>query len=186
MGRRIRAIVSVLYSFVYLGLLKLLHLKSFHYGLIQRISPGVPIFLEGRCQFGDRLRVHSGSRIMVRENASLVIGSDTQINCGVFIVCLDQIEIGANAYIAPRVLIYDHDHDYRVGVENNKIRTSPIIIGKNCWIGANSIILRGTKIGDNSVVGAGSIVKGEYPANSLIVQKRETTVRTIERVTQNK
>lgn len=49
-------------------------------------------------------------------------------------------------------------------------------IGKNCWIGANTVILRGTTIGDNSVIGAGCVLKGEYPAGAIIIQKRETTI----------
>jgi len=47
---------------------------------------------------------------------------------------------------------------------------------RNCWIGANTVILRGTTIGDNSVIGAGCVLKGEYPAGAIIIQKRETTI----------
>ena len=50
-------------------------------------------------------------------------------------------------------------------------------IGKNVWIGANTVILRGTKIGDNCVIGAGTIVKGDFPENSIIVQNREPKVK---------
>ena len=53
---------------------------------------------------------------------------------------------------------------------------APIIIGNDCWIGANTVILRGTKIGDNCVVGAGCVLKGVFPTNSVIVQKRQTSV----------
>ena len=72
--------------------------------------------------------------------------------------------------------MYDHDHDYRKGlnVDSNKedfIR-APIIIGQNCWIGANTVILKGTVLGDNCVVGAGSVISGKYPNNSVIIQKR--------------
>lgn len=44
-------------------------------------------------------------------------------------------------------------------------------------IGANALILRGTTIGDNTVVGGGTVVKGDFPANSVIIQKRTTEVR---------
>ncbi|RHN21877.1 DapH/DapD/GlmU-related protein [Collinsella sp. AF31-11] len=50
-------------------------------------------------------------------------------------------------------------------------------IGENCWIGAGTIILRGTKIEANSVVAAGSIVKGEFLSDFLILQRRTTEVR---------
>jgi acetyltransferase-like isoleucine patch superfamily enzyme len=42
-----------------------------------------------------------------------------------------------------------------------------VIIGKNCWIGLNSIILKGVNIGDNSVIGAGSLVLTDIPPNCL-------------------
>ena len=58
-----------------------------------------------------------------------------------------------------------------------KYKTGSIEIGNNVWIGANTIILRGTKIGDNAVIAAGSIVKGEVPTGAVIVQKRVSEIR---------
>lgn len=80
--------------------------------------------------------------------------------------------------LGPNVLIYDHDHDYKAegGVFSLKYKTSPVTIGNNVWIGANCVILRGTSIGDNCVIGGGCVLKGEYPSNSVIVQKRSTEV----------
>ena len=54
-------------------------------------------------------------------------------------------------------------------------------IGKNVWIGANTIILKGTVIGDGSVIAAGSVVKGVVPAGSILVQKRTSEIRQIEK-----
>ena len=75
-------------------------------------------------------------------------------------------------------MIYDHDHDFRIkdGLKSLKYKTSPIIIGNNVWIGSNTIILRGSKIGNNCVIGAGSVIKGTYEDGSIIVQKRENSV----------
>lgn len=60
----------------------------------------------------------------------------------------------------------------REGVKAMHFKTSPIVIGNNVWIAANSIILRGSNIGDNAVIAAGSIVKGTVPANTLYLQKK--------------
>lgn len=91
----------------------------------------------------------------------------------------EKISIGEGTELGPSVYIYDHD--YRSGFCSNcneeLLKKSPIEIGKNCWIGANTLILRGTKLGDNCVVG-GSVLSGIYPDNSLIVQKRQDNVRT--------
>lgn len=60
----------------------------------------------------------------------------------------------------------------RGGVKAMQFKTAPVEIGNNVWIAANAIILRGTKIGDNVVISAGSIVKGVVPSNTVFVQKR--------------
>ncbi len=45
----------------------------------------------------------------------------------------------------------------------------PVHIGKNCWLGANVIVLSGVTIGDNSVIGAGSVVNKDIPSNVVAV-----------------
>ena len=85
-------------------------------------------------------------------------------------------EIGEGTEFGPSVYLYDHDHDYRVGLKEEKFLSAPVVIGKNCWIGANTVILRGTVIGDNCVIGAGSVIKGCFPDKSVIVQRRTTEI----------
>ena len=126
--------------------------------------------------FGKRVRVHSGSKIKARPDSNLYIGDNVKINYYCIVVCREKIEIGEGTEIGPSVYIFDHDHDYQKGLcpngDEESYKCSPIIIGKNCWIGANTIILRGTKIGDNAVIGAGSVVKGDVPAGAVLIQKR--------------
>lgn len=121
----------------------------------------------------------SQSRIRVRNGAELVIGDDISLNHGCMIVSREKIVIGNGVQFGPNILLYDHDHDYKAsgGISVGKYKSSPIIIGKNVWIGAGAIILRGTSIGDNSIIAAGSVIKGEFPDNSLIYQPKETKVK---------
>ncbi len=79
-------------------------------------------------------------------------------------------------------MINNHDYDYHnpIGFEKGKHLVSYVEIGENVWIGAGSIILRGTKIGNNTVIGAGCVVKGVYPDSSLVVQKRNEVCKSIE------
>ena len=79
-------------------------------------------------------------------------------------------------------MIFDHDHDYKTtgGVRANKYIEDAVSIGKNVWTGCNVVILRGTTLGDNCVVGAGAVIKGNYPDNSVIIQKREEKVRSFQ------
>ena len=69
--------------------------------------------------------------------------------------------------IAPGVKIISANHDqsdyYKL------IKSRPIAIGSNVWIGANAVILPGITIGDNVIIGAGSIVTKSIPANSIAV-----------------
>ena len=75
--------------------------------------------------------------------------------------------------IGGNVKILDNDfHPIEVKARNSdikeKIGTREVEIGKDCFIGCNSLILKGSKIGDGSVVGAGSVVAGEFPRNCII------------------
>jgi acetyltransferase-like isoleucine patch superfamily enzyme len=96
------------------------------------------------------------------------------------VVCRQSVDIGSGTEFGPNVLVYDHDHEWRGGaLKEGNFLTDSVFIGKNCWIGAGCIVLRGTRIGDGCVVAAGSVLKGEYPTGSLIYQRRETVVRDI-------
>jgi len=48
------------------------------------------------------------------------------------------------------------------------LKKRPVVIGEGCFLGANSIILKGTTLGKNVVVGAGSVVSGTFPDNVII------------------
>ncbi|QKF81101.1 acyltransferase [Halarcobacter ebronensis] len=107
-----------------------------------------------------------------REGAKIIIKENTRIH-GSCIHSYEYIEIGRNCLIAANCQIFDGSgHDLYVDNPQNRINTEgnskPIIIGDNCWIGANSIILPGSRLGNNCVVSAGSIVRGIFVDNSLI------------------
>ena len=185
MRRLFNNIISVIFSLVKFSLMKLFHWSGFSFSPVERFSPNVVTeFNKGSMvTLGKMVRVHSGTKIKVRDGAKLSIGSNAKLNYNCIIACHNQIKIGEGTEFGPSVYLYDHDHDYRVGfsADSNKetFISEPIKIGNNCWIGANTIILRGTEIGDNCVVGAGCVLNGKYEANSLIIQKRETSVKTI-------
>jgi acetyltransferase-like isoleucine patch superfamily enzyme len=105
------------------------------------------------------------------EDGRLCIGDKCFFNNNVSVTCMDKITIGDGCQIANNVVIVDHDHDYKNSLSS--FIKEEVVIGKNVWIGANCVILKGSKIGDNSVIAAGSVVKGEIPANTLFYQKRE-------------
>jgi len=174
--------ISVVFSFFKLIIMKLVFREKIKFHLVERISPNVVLDIsDGSLYLGNRVRAHSGTRITVAQGGNIIIGDDCRINNNCRIACRNEIFIEDGVEFGPGVLIYDHDHDVKAegGLKAGKYSTSPIKIGKNCWIGANTIILRGTVIGENSVVAAGSILKGNFPGNSIIYQKKDTCIKSL-------
>lgn len=107
----------------------------------------------------------------------LSIGKQVNFNRNCIVACRQKISIGDNCSFGPNVCIYDHDHSFNTGGKvPNKFKCSDVIIEDGCWIGAGVIILRGTHIGKNSVIGAGTVVKGSIPSNSLVTSNRENNI----------
>ena len=169
-------------------LIKLYFVKAFHWntifiGRFPYFKGHVDIDLSENSllKLGNRVKMMEGGRIGVRKNGELVIGDRASINVGTMIICHEKIEIGEDTQIGPYCQILDHDHVYKTeeDLDSQKFNTSPVLIGKHVWIGANCVILRGTVIGDHCVVAAGTVLKGVYESNSLIYTKREVRTRKI-------
>ena len=180
MRRLLYNLISVCFSALKFGLLKLFHFRHFFFQGIQRFSPNTEVIVSehGTIRLGKHVRAHRRSKLLAFDQGVLEIGSNTALGNGVSINCMEKITVGEGVQIGPDVKIYDHDHDFRVpgGIRAEKFRTAPVEIGANSWIGCNVVILMGTTLGENCIVGAGSVLKGQYPANSVIVQKRITEV----------
>ena len=119
------------------------------------------------------------------EEAKIEIGNNVWIS-GATIYARKEITIGDNTLIGGNVKILDNDfHPIEVEARNldikEKIGTRKIKIGKDCFIGANSLILKGVEIGDGSVVGAGSVVTGKFPSNVVIAGNPARVIKVLER-----
>lgn len=172
--------ISVLFSTVKFGITKLFHFSHFYYDGIQRFSPNTEVVIaeKGTIRLGRHVRAHRRAKLLAFGSGTLEVGSNTAFGNGVSINCMEKIVIGEGVQIGPDTKIYDHDHDFRVpgGIKAGKFVSSPVVIGANSWIGCNVVILRGTTIGENCIVAAGSVLKGNYPSNTVIVQKRITQI----------
>ena len=123
--------------------------------------------------------VHFTSKVLKPEKIIVGKGVDKSFmlsgNC--YFQGNNGIRIGDNTIIGPGVKIISANHG--IDVRDKYLKIRPIIIGKNCWIGANVIILPGTVIGDNTIVGAGTIIKRSFPkGNVIIITNRDLEVES--------
>lgn len=117
------------------------------------------------------------------EKARISIGSRVGIS-GATIYARESIEIGDDTNIGGNVKILDNDfhpldeEERRLDIKE-KIGVRPVKIGKDCFIGCNALILKGTELGDGCVVGAGSVVSGKFEARSVIAGNPARVIRKL-------
>jgi len=115
----------------------------------------------------------SGSNSIIRyfRKKGMKIGADCLFNTMSFSTEPYLIEIGDHVAIASGTVFITHDAGircFRKDFPQDDI-FGKIIIGNNVFIGENSTILLNTDVGDNCIIGAGSVVRGKFPADSVIV-----------------
>lgn len=118
------------------------------------------------------------------DEAKINIGNNVGIS-GATIYARKGITIGDNTLIGGNVKILDNDfHPIEVEARNldikDKIGTREVVIGRDCFIGCNSLILKGSKIGDGSVVGAGSVVAGVFQDNCIIAGNPARVIKVLQ------
>lgn len=128
--------------------------------------------------------------LYVRKGAKLIIGDDCGFSSPCF-WCDDQIVVGNRVKMGGDCVIIDsdaHSLDYRDrAIESNissedaflKVKHAPIEIEDDVWIGTRCIIMKGVTIGARSVVGAGSIVTKDVPADTLVCGSPAKVIRTL-------
>lgn len=102
-------------------------------------------------------------------SGKLILHDGVFVNNSCSFNCMERIEVGNGTMMGEGVRFYDHDHVYTAEkIEKWQWTTAPIKVGKDCWIGSNVTILKGVTIGDNTIIGAGCIVRKDIPANSVV------------------
>lgn len=136
------------------------------------ISGGGSVHISDHCRMEKcELAAVSGGKIKIGEYTSL--GSND------LLVSRGNVVIGSYCSIAPNVSIYDHNHVFGASGLKPGYIVKDIQIGNNVWIGVGVIILAGTTIGDNCVIGAGTVVHGNIPAGSLVTSSREIKIKKL-------
>ena len=145
--------------------------------------PSIRVSLGGRATFGNNLYWrtgngetnvgHLGSRLRVGPRGVLSVGNHVGMS-NATIVCHESVAIGDHVNLGGGVQIFDTNfHSLKPEVRNSgketpaDVRTRPVRIGNGCLIGTNAMICKGVEIGENAIVGAGSVVVCSIPAGEV-------------------
>ena len=110
----------------------------------------------------------------------LRIGDRCSIGRATHIVAHHSVQIGDDVITGPHCYITDQNHVYAdpdVPISQQWPSDDPVVVGGGSWLGAGAIVLPGTRLGRNTVVGAASVVRGEFPDNAVLVGAPATLVR---------
>jgi len=117
--------------------------------------------------FTGRASIRGEARIQLADGAKLVIGDQCVLRERLWIVAHKEIIIGDGTSISHETMIIDSDAHPVISDGVEQPIQKPVHIGKNVWIGARSTILKGVTIGDESIIGAGSLVTKDIPDHVL-------------------
>ncbi len=124
----------------------------------------------GRVDFGRFVWIGDGTKIRCHEGA-VEIGDKTVFGQECTISAYQRVRIGEQCVIADRVMFIDFDHgvvDVETPIRRQGIYKRDVEVGSNVWIGYGACILRGVRVGDNSIVGTNSVVTRDVPANAVV------------------
>lgn len=125
---------------------------------------------------GDNVSIARGctlicTGVIAQMGEGIVIQSGVGINAGTYLGGQGGITIGEDVIIGPGVKIFSENHifsDLQIIIKDQGVSRKSVTINRNCWIGANVVILAGVSIGEGCIVAAGSVVNKSMPANMVV------------------
>lgn len=134
------------------------------------VRSGLHLMTEGagRISFGDRCVLDRD--LTVECFGELTVGDRTVFGHRCTIGVRSRVSIGADSLIAEMVSIRDHDHrfaDLHRPVRDQGVDVADVVIGRNVWLGSKVTVLKGVRIGDGAIVGAGAVVTRDIPAGAI-------------------
>lgn len=125
--------------------------------------------VSGKVIFEGKAHIGHGTKISVNKDALLEIGRNFRVTAESEIIVQKHVKVGENVLMSWDCLIMDTDF-HNIYDSAGKVINSPkpIIIGDKVWIGCRNVILKGSKISSNSILGANSLVKSDISNQSGI------------------
>ena len=129
------------------------------------------------------LGLYQRTIIIAKRGGKIRIGKNVGIS-GSTVYAWNEIVIGDDTLIGANCKILDSDlhpidPEDRLSANPDRVKSAPIRIGKNCFIGCNCLILKGVTIGDNCVIGAGSVVTRDIAANTMAAGNPAKMIRSL-------
>lgn len=146
-----------------------------------RLNGKARVVNRGTMTFGDRVRLEGETvrlEFVAWEGSNLSIGESTFINYGTNISTFASVKIGRDCNIGQYCIIMDSDY-HSVEDHHQPDTPMPVVIEDDVWLGARTVVLRGSKIGRGSVIGANSVVTGEIPPFSVAAGSPARVVRRL-------
>jgi maltose O-acetyltransferase len=141
-------------------------------------APQTAILKELFGSLGDDVFIETPFRCAYGVN--LHVGDGVYMNTGCVILDCARVEIGAKTLIGPAVQIYTAIHPLDPVERAAFVETArPVTLGRNVWVGGAAVLLPGVSVGDNAVIGAGSVVTRDVPANCVVVGNPARVIRQI-------
>lgn len=129
----------------------------------------------GQVVLGEKIQNRGNIHLICEGNGRLEIGGHVFFNTNACITSLGKVQIGDYCKLGNNLVIVDHDHNFKN--QDSEYLIGEVKIGNRVWVGANCTILKGARIGDDCVIAAGSVVRGEVPTGTVFYQKRENVMK---------
>lgn len=113
---------------------------------------------------------------------NITIGNNVYLNHDMVILDCNEVTIGNDVYVGPKVGLYGANHaEDPIERAEHIVYAKPIHISDKVWLGAGVHVLQGVTIGENSIIGAGSVVTKNIPANVIAAGNPCKVIRPIEK-----
>ncbi len=162
-------------------------------GISIKIGSGISLIGAQYISFGDNVYIGKNMVLTAWDKhgnqtftPEIVIGNNTQIGRDCHITAIDSIKIGDNVLMGMKITITDNSHGKAEFID---LKSSPserhlysrgeVVVGNSVWIGDKATILPGVKIGENSIIGANSVVTKDVPRNCVVVGNPARIIKNI-------
>lgn len=145
--------------------------------------------LEKRAELMQQILGKTSSNFLIEQpfycdyGYNIELGDNFYSNHNLVILDCTTVKFGNHVFIGPNCSFYTAGHPENVNQRNQGLEYAyPITIGNNVWFGGNVIVLPGVNIGDNSIIGAGSVITKDVPPNVVVAGNPHKIIRPIKSI----